>query len=99
MSNRVTIQRTTFTPYNGGEASFGYRAYDDHGQTYDNTLSEEQMKLSDEEFFRYVVDYGDTLAQDMISFLLEYDNGLYIDDTWYDYDWVKKQLDKDCEAV
>lgn len=98
MSNRVTLQRTVFqnVRQDGTEAekSFGYRMYDDYGQTYDNTLEAEQVQVSDEELLRYVRDNGNEMTDEMISFLRDSDgHGLYIDDNWHDWEWVKKALD------
>ena len=36
MSNRICIEPTEFKNVRSGTVSYGYRAYDDYGNTYDN---------------------------------------------------------------
>jgi hypothetical protein len=82
MSNRVTIQRTKFTNYDTDEKSFGYRLYDDYGQSYSNIMDERELKSSDEDFFNLVCDSADEVGDAMISHALEH--GIYIDSNWYE---------------
>jgi hypothetical protein len=37
--NRVCIEPSKFTDLRSGEESFGWRAFDDHSQTYDSSWS------------------------------------------------------------
>jgi hypothetical protein len=83
MSNKVTIQRTLFTNLPSGEKTFGYRMYDDHGQTYCNTLAGEDMNLTDEEFLAKIVDGFDNVANAMFDFALE--RGIFIGDNHYTF--------------
>ena len=83
MGNRVTIQRTVFKNYGKTEETFGFRMYDDYGQSYSNCIPEEQLKLPDEDFFNLVCDeYSDENSSVMIDWVLEH--GCYIDSTWYE---------------
>lgn len=89
MSNRVTLQRTVFCNYNTRDKTFGFRIYDDMGQTYGNYMEEKELKKSDKDFFNYVCDFGnDRGSSEMIDWALEY--GCYIDDTWHE---VKELLE------
>ena len=83
MSNRVTLQRTVFNNYGTEEKTFGFRLYDDFGQTYGNMMAEKDLELKDEAFFNKVCNEnaGDN-ADVMIDWALEH--GIYIDDNWYE---------------
>jgi hypothetical protein len=85
--NIVTIQPTIFENSPQGDKTFGYRMYDDYGQTYSNTW--ESMLTDDMEILQSVMDDGDDIAADMLSFLLENGKGLCIGNTWYDFEDIK----------
>ena len=102
MSNRVHVQRTRFTnlvlqKLPSGELcleddreSFGFRIYDDFDQAYCNTLNAKDLVCSDATFLKLIEESADDNMRDMISFAL--DHGIYIDDEWYDAEWVNKVL-------
>lgn len=54
--NIVTITRTKFTNIESGSETFGFRIYDDNGQTYDNCFSEAECALADKELFNLICD-------------------------------------------
>lgn len=81
MSNRATIQRTVFVDFQTDEKSFGYRIYDDHGQSYCNVMEEADLKLGAEDFLRKAQDTFDETANSIFDSAL--DNGIYIDSDWY----------------
>ena len=81
--NRPCIQRTVFENYGIGDKSFGFRFYDDHEQTYNNTMQEADLKLLDEDFLRRAQQHFDKVALDLFDFCLEH--GLYVDDNWYHF--------------
>jgi len=85
--NRVTIQPTIFENHPQGDKTYGYRIYDDYGQTYYNSW--ESMLTDDMEILQNVMDYGDDIAQDILSFLFENGKGLYIGDTWYNFEEIQ----------
>lgn len=91
MSNRATLQRTEFKNLPQGDTTFGWRIYDDYGQTYSNILSKEDVEKSDEELLQQVSSFGDEVSSVIIDFALEH--GIYIGNQWYDADWVQKTLD------
>ena len=81
--NRACIQRTVFIDHPTGEKSFGYRMYDDHGQTYCNTLSEAIMQMSPQAFLDSAQPTFDDVATAIYDHALE--RGLYVDDSWYHF--------------
>lgn len=85
--NIITLQPTTFIDHPTGDKTYGYRIYDDYGQTYDNTWA--TMLDDDLDMLRQVMDCGDQIAQNMIEFMIEQGNGLYIGGTWYSWDEIK----------
>lgn len=89
--NRVTIQTTVFENYPQGDKTYGYRMYDDHGQTYLNTW--ESIPNDDLEIVQQVIDDGDETAQSMLMFCLEHEVGLYVCNEWYEWDKIKHLLE------
>lgn len=105
MSNRIHIQRTKFcnlhvekrkdsrlfdVKESDMSRTFGFRAFDDYSQMYDNSLNGHEIAYADDRFLRHVYDIGDDTFGELIDYALEH--GLYIDDNWYDAEWVKKAL-------
>lgn len=86
MSNKATIQRTTFIDHPSEEKSYGFRIYDDNGQSYCNTLKENIFSMSPQEFLDHIqleID-ADPVALSIFDFALE--RGIYIDEYWYKFD-------------
>ena len=91
MSNRVSLDATKFVNKNGDE-SYGYRMYDDYDQTYYNCAESNIMEMDDLELLEYAGKRADERAGEMISFCMEEEKGMYINDTWYDHDEIKDKL-------
>ena len=70
--NVPTLIRTIFTDATTCEHSFGYRFYDDHGQTYCNTLERADLNLPDQEFLDKIKDQFDDVANSIFDFALEH---------------------------
>lgn len=85
--NKVTIQPTIFENHPQGTKTFGYRIYDDYGQTYLNTW--ESIPKDDMDILQKVMDEADETADAMFSFILEHEHGIYINDNWWDWDEIK----------
>ncbi len=85
--NRITLQPTIFVNHPVGDRTYGYRMYDDHGQTYCNAW--DSIPDDDLDLLQQVMDYGDQIAQDMIWSMSEQGNGLYIGGTWYSWDEIE----------
>ena len=94
MNNRVTLQRTIFTNWNTQDQTYGYRAYDDQGQTYGNCFSLLQMNLPDDQFFRLVYSQCDEMVAAMVDSCYENALGIEIDGDDKSYEWVKETLRK-----
>jgi hypothetical protein len=85
--NRVCIEPTRFTDVRTGAESFGFRAWDDYGQTYGNTMT--KIPNDDLEFLELVLENSDDeVLGDMIDYCLEYEKGIYIGPLYYDWDKV-----------
>lgn len=82
--NRPCVQRTVFQDFGKEEKTYGFRIYDDHGQSYGNMMKEEDLKLSDQEFLELAVDLFDDAGTAIFDFALE--RGIYVDDHWYQFD-------------
>jgi hypothetical protein len=81
MSNRASIQRTVFVNHHDNSKSFGYRMYDDEGQTYCNTLEEADLDLPDPQFLEKAAENFDEVADTIFEFAIG--NGIFIDEEWY----------------
>ena len=90
--NIPTLVRTIFTNACKGDYSFGYRFYDDHGQTYCNTLERHDLDLSDQEFLDKIKDQFDDVANSMFDFAL--DHGIEIDGNFYRFDLTAENRPK-----
>ena len=84
--------RTTFRNYPTGSLAYGYRLWDNYAQSYNNTLTLEDMQLSAEEFLRKILDKhisdeeGEMLEHAQLS------AGLELDGEFYDSEEVKKMI-------
>lgn len=85
--NRVTIEPTKFHNQRSGEITFGFRMYDDEGQSYDNTW--ESIPDDDLEVLDKVMQSDDFQVIGMLDFLLEHGLGLNIGNIFYAWDNIK----------
>lgn len=85
--NRVTLQPTIFENHPSGSKTYGYRMYDNDGQTYCNMW--ESIPDDDFESLKLAIEDGDYVAQDMFGYIIEHGCGLYIGDEWYRWDAIK----------
>ena len=83
----VSLQLTKFVNMPQGSETFGYRIYDDYGQSYDNT--HECLIEDDLELLGNVMDSGDETATAILDFLLENAKGITINDNWYEWDEIR----------
>jgi hypothetical protein len=91
MGNRVTIEPTQFTNVRTGSESLGFRAYDDEDQIYCNGM--DAIPDDDLEFLKLIAtDFCDDAMGEMLDFVVDNEKGLYIGDTWYDFDDIKEIL-------
>ena len=87
MSNLVTIEPTQFTNTRSGESTFGFRAYDDYGQTYGNIF--ESIPDDDLEFLTLVAKDPDDILSGMLDSVRENEKGIKVGETFYEYDEIK----------
>jgi len=88
--NRPCIQRTVFQNYGSGDESYGYRMYDNHGQTYCNVMDKNDLALPDREFLLKAKKTFDEVADGLFDFALG--NGIYVDDIWYDFAYLERMV-------
>ena len=93
MSNRVSIEATKFVNKDGSE-TYGFRMYDDYAQMYYNCSESNVMELEDFDLLGHVLERSDDVTGEMFTFCMEENKGIYINDTWYDYDELKDILEK-----
>jgi len=93
MSNRVTVQATVFKNHPQGLETFGYRMFDDYDQTYDNTF--DAVPDNDLELLRHALANCDGIAGSMLEYVEENNTGIYIGDTWYDWDEIRHLWNED----
>jgi hypothetical protein len=87
MGNRITVVATEFKTKAGD--TYGYRMYDDYGQTYCNLFDESIMSMPDLEILGQVVDNLDDVSKAMVDHCNEMQQGIMVNDNWYDYDEIK----------
>jgi hypothetical protein len=93
MSNRACIQRCEFVDFPARDVSYGFRAYDDYGQTYLNTATAEVLALDHLDFLAWVVkNVDDEYVVGMLDSVKESERGLYIDDIWWEWEDVRPIL-------
>ena len=93
MSNRACIQRCEFVDFPARDVSYGFRAYDDYGQTYLNTATAEILTLDHLDFLALVVkSVDDECVAAMLDSVKENERGLYIDDIWWGWEDVRPIL-------
>jgi hypothetical protein len=87
VSNVVCIEPTRFENVRDGGVSYGYRAYDDHVQTYANHW--ESIPDDDLQFLAMAVLDADVVLDAMLQYLQETEKGLYIGPQYYDWCEIK----------
>lgn len=85
--NCITLQATKFVNLPQGDETIGWRMYDNHGQTYDNTL--ESLVTEDLELLKIALESTDQQVLDMLSMMQEISKGIEINGNFYDWDQVK----------
>ena len=93
MSNKVHIQPTVFENYLSGEKSYGYRAYDDEGMEYCNHWDKKDLDASPLDILEHVSKEASPCVSDMLAFVLEFEHGIFIGDSWYRWDEIKDIID------
>ena len=91
MSNRVHLNAVKME-YLTGDVSYGYTISDDEDLSYDNNA--EAMIEDDFDLLRYAKATADDSAKAMLEFIQENEKGLYINDSWYEWDAVQPILEE-----
>lgn len=88
MSNRVTIQPTTFVDYPSGKKSYGVRVYDNYGQVYINDWK--RIPKNDVDILLKVLEdakYNEDLRNIMDN-IREDQKGMFIGERWYQWNEI-----------
>jgi hypothetical protein len=88
MSNRISLTATTFIDHPNDDKSFGFRMYDDFGQTYNNCC--DSLITDDFDLLQYAYNNQDEVSGVMFEWISENGgHGMYINDTWYEWDEIQ----------
>jgi hypothetical protein len=88
MSNRVALQATEFVNLPGRGRSVGFRAWDDEGQTYDDTF--ESIQSDPLDFLRQVLETGDPVFREMMEFVRGNRVGMFINGDWHRWEQLER---------
>ena len=84
--NRVHIEPTKFTNSRSGDETFGWRAFADCAQAYDNTWNEEDTPKDDLEFLKRVMETSnDEVLWGMLEFCEENEQGIHVGNTFIEW--------------
>jgi hypothetical protein len=87
MGNRASIVPTIFKDARSGVETFGVRVYDDEGLAYDNSW--DSIPNDDMAVLQKTMQSSDEFISGLLSFWQENERGLYIEQTWYEWDEIK----------
>jgi len=87
--NSPALIATTFTDLSG-HVSYGYRLYDNYGKTYCNMSS--CLIEDDLELLQFAIREEDEFSETLFAFLSEEQQGLEINNEFYDFDLIKDVL-------
>lgn len=77
-----------------GDESFGWRAFDDYAQAYDNTWSEKDIPEDDFAFLKRVLEASDDEALwAMLEFCEESEQGIFVGDTFIEWEELSPLLE------
>lgn len=91
MSNRAHFSRTKFSDVDGGNATFGYRAFDAHEMYYDNSWATPGPE-DDMEFLHHVRETASEGVQDLFEWMRENQRGCYINGNWYSIEEIESAM-------
>ena len=92
--NRVYIEPTKFTNLRDGKEYFGWRAYDDYAQAYDNTWEKNAISDDGVAFLKRVLEMNDDeTLWSMLDFCAENEHGVYVSDTLVDWQELSSLLE------
>jgi len=91
MSNAVCLEACEFVNPVTGNATKGYRIYDDYGQSYNNTL--ETVSHDDLEMLQQVLAEDiDEVTAGMLDYIRENLSGMNINDEYYEWEQIEDIL-------
>ncbi len=94
MSNRITFQATIFLDHQKGkwdeEKSYGFRAYDNESQWYENQW--EEIPEDNLDCLKKIINNPnprDGVVEQFLSYMREHREGCYINKVWHEWDQIK----------
>lgn len=91
--NRICIEPTKFTDVRTGNETFGYRAWDDFAQTYNNCL--DSIPDDDLMFLAAILGQGaDDTLNAMLDYCAENQHSLQIGKEWYTWKQIQPIVEK-----
>ena len=86
MSNRVTFQVTKFVNLNEAlketSTAYGYRLFDDHEQSYDNSIEKSDLPTTPEE----ALDIIEEVNADLYNFICHDKGGFFFNESYVEVD-------------
>jgi len=99
MSNRATIKQETTIAYKSKDETKSVCIFDNYGEgsicldDYCDTFYEDDLEL-----LMFVLETvktpGFTIIHAVLDFVFEHENGMYIDDTWYNWEQIQPVFKK-----
>lgn len=93
-SDRVCLVRTKFEDLRTGNATFGWRLYDNYANTYNNFFTQEDIPDDDIELLEMAVRDAVTNenVRQFFNWIIEEKDSIDIDDETYTFDQIKETL-------
>jgi hypothetical protein len=95
MSNRLTIEPTEFKNVRTGLITLGVRMYDDYDGEYVNSwdsIPDTDLEVIAKVFQEWSNNEYNEGTAEMLSFIVENENGLYVGDQWYTWEQIKSLI-------
>lgn len=92
MANLVTIEPTEFTNPHTATVTYGFRLYDDYGAQYANgweSIPGDGMAVLERVVSMWKSGELKEEIVGLLEFVEEHEKGLYVSQTWYDWDQIK----------
>lgn len=93
MSNRLSLIRTKFVDTHSENSSIGFRIFDDYDQSYFNMELGQEVPKEPLELLEYAFINGDEKVNEMLQWVVESQNGMYIESEYFPFEEIKHILD------
>lgn len=91
MSSKVTLVSTKFESVTG--TTFGFRLYDDYGQTYCNNMDAAEWSVMDDmKLLNFALENITDESDKILDNLKDMSEGITINGNYYDYEEIEQYL-------